>query len=434
MTKVSTAPPQSPALAELTARGYVEQLSDAERCDLQLAKEMVSFYIGFDPTASCIHVGNLLGVMAMRVMQKHGHRPICLIGGGTARVGDPSGKIEMRKMLEEDQIETNAGSMAKVFARYLHFDSGAENDAILLDNADWLMKLAYLPFLRDVGRHFTINRMIATKTYRDRLENEQPLSFLEFNYQLLQAYDFLHLYREHGCCLQMGGSDQWGNIIAGVELIRRTLGADAESSAPAGEAPRASTFAITTPLLTTADGRKMGKTERGAVWLDAERVKPYDFYQFWINVDDRDVSKLLRLYTELPLDEIEELTSVEGKALRTAKARLAFEATALAHGADEAERAATASKQAFSGDADWSALPCIEIDGDEVALVDLLVDERLAAFKSKRAARQRIEDGAVRIAGESVKDAKRIVTRADGGEDGVHLRVGKKHRFRVTFR
>ena len=418
---------KSDALRTLLERGYIEQSSDLAAIDAALAKGPLTFYVGFDPTADSIHVGHLVQVMAMRTLQRFGHRPICLMGGGTARVGDPTGKTETRKMLSEEQVAANTASMRRVFDHFLDFDAGSAHAARMVDNADWLLKLNYVEFLREIGRHFTVNRMIAAKTYRDRLDNEQPLSFLEFNYQLLQAYDFLHLHREYGCDLQGGGSDQWGNIIAGVELIRRVH--HAETSAE----ERDTVFGYTTPLLTTADGKKMGKTERGAVFLDPKRISPYDYYQYWINCDDRDVAKLLRLFTELELAEIDALTAEGGKAMREAKARLAHEATALAHGADEAERAAKAARQAFGAGDDWSALEAIELEESELKLVDLVVHERIKGFKSKREARQRIESGAVKIAGEPVTDPNQSISASDGEDDGVHLQCGKKNRFRVAF-
>ena len=409
----------SPALAALLERGYFEQASDLAAIDAALAAGPVTFYIGFDPTAPSLHVGSLLQIMAMRHLQRHGHRPIALMGGGTAMVGDPSGKTEMRRLLGGDDVRQNAQAIAAQFARFLSFDSGRPNDAIMLDNADWLLELRYVDFLREIGRHFTVNRMVAVKTYRDRLDAEIPLSFLEFNYQLLQAYDFLHLFRARGCTLQLGGSDQWGNMIAGVELIRRVTADDQHGVA----------HCLTLPLLTTADGKKMGKTERGAVWLAADRVPPFDYYQFWIGVDDRDVAKLLRLYTELPLDEIAELTHTQGAALRHAKARLALEATRLLHGEEAARKAEEASRQAFGGGEDWSAVPIVALPAEAARLVDLVVDPAIEAFKSKREARQRIEDGAVKLNGEPITDPNHLVAL---GDEPVRLQAGKKTRLRVV--
>lgn len=420
--------PTSLALRELVARGFFEAASDVEDLDRALAAGSVTFYNGYDPTASSLHVGNLLTLMGMRVLQRHGHRPICLLGSGTALVGDPSGKTERRRLVDADQIAANAGAFRAQFARFVAFDRGAPSDALLLDNAAWLLDVRYVDFLREYGRHFTVNRMIAVKTYRDRLEAEQPLSFLEFNYQLLQAYDFLHLHRTHGCTLQVGGGDQWGNMIAGVELIRR-VGAEQRE----GVEPPSTAFCLTYPLLLTADGKKMGKTERGALWLDPTRVPPFEYYQYWVGCDDRDVRRLLLLFTEIEVDEIDRLCAEEGAGLREAKARLAFAATALAHGEEAAAAARTASEQAFGRGDDWSAVPCVSLPVGEIKLVDLVVHEAVGAFKSKREARQRIEDGAVRVDGRAQVDPGWLVTRADAGPDGVRLQAGRKHRVRVVL-
>ncbi|MBK8263278.1 MAG: tyrosine--tRNA ligase [Nannocystis sp.] len=409
----------SPALAALIERGYFEQASDLEAIDRALAAGPVTFYIGFDPTAPSLHVGSLLQIMAMRLLQRHGHRPLALLGGGTAMIGDPSGKTEMRRLLGGGDVQDNAAAIAGQFARFLSFEADDPNAAHLLDNAGWLLELRYIEFLREIGRHFTVNRMVAVKTYRDRLDAEIPLSFLEFNYQLLQAYDFLHLFRARGCTLQLGGSDQWGNMIAGVELIRRVT----------SDGQHGAAHCLTLPLLTTADGKKMGKTERGAVWLAADRVAPFDYYQFWIGCDDRDVGKLLRLYTELPIDEINELVSASGAALREAKSRLAFEATRMLHGEEGAHMAAAASRQAFGGGEDWSAVPSVGVAADELRLVDLITHESIQAFKSKREARQRIEDGAVKINGEVVVDPNHPVTLSD---EPVRLQAGKKIRLQLV--
>jgi tyrosyl-tRNA synthetase len=412
--------PRSPALQRMFERGYYEQASDLEAIDEALAAGMVTFYVGYDPTASSLHVGSLVQVMAMRALQKAGHRPIVIVGCGTGLVGDPSGKTEMRKLLTAEDIAANAAGIRAQLAKFLHFDTGAPNDAIMLDNADWLVGLKYLDFLRDIGRHFTINRMIATKTYRDRLDAEIPLSFLEFNYQLIQAYDFLHLFRTHGCTLQFGGSDQWGNMVAGIELIRRMI--------PDGQPNTA--FCLTLPLLTTTDGKKMGKTERGAVWLDPERVAPFDYYQYWIGVDDRDVGRMLRVFTELPVAEIDALTAAGGAALNAAKQRLAFEATTLLHGQEAADMAKRASEQAFGNSEDWSAVPQVALAAAEIRLVDLVTDPAIEAFKSKREARDRIAAGAVKLNGEPVTDPNHLV-RAEAGD--IRLQAGKKCRYRVAL-
>lgn len=416
-------PPRSAALQRMLERGYFEQASDFEAIDAALAGGMVTFYVGYDPTASSLHVGHLVQIMAMRTLQRAGHRPIVIVGGGTGMIGDPSGKMETRKLLTGDDVAANAAAIRAQLGCFLHFDSGKPNDAIMLDNADWLLGLKYIEFLRDVGRHFTVNRMIAVKTYRDRLDAEIPLSFLEFNYQLIQSYDFLHLFRHHGCTLQFGGSDQWGNMVAGVELIRRMT--------PEGQ-PNAA-YCMTLPLLLTADGRKMGKTERGAVWLDPTRLTPFEYYQFWIGCDDRDVARLLKTFTDVPVAEIEALTAEGGAALNAAKARLAFEATSLLHGLDQAVQAKQASEQAFGSSEDWSAVPLVAVAAAEIRLVDLVTHPEIEAFKSKREARERISAGAVKLNGEPVTDPAHLVTRDQVGEQGLRLQSGKKCRFRITL-
>jgi tyrosyl-tRNA synthetase len=420
---VPTPTPRSAALTTFLARGYFEQASDFEAIDAAMAKGMLTFYVGYDPTGASLHVGHLVQIMAMRALQRAGHRPIVIVGGGTAMIGDPSGKTEMRKILTAADIAANAAALKAQLARFLHFDSGAANDAVMLDNAEWLLPLRYIDFLREIGRHFTVNRMVAVKTYRDRLDAEIPLSFLEFNYQLLQAYDFLHLFRHHGCTLQFGGSDQWGNMVAGIELIRRMTPESREEPDTA--------HCLTLPLLTTADGKKMGKTERGAVWLAADRLAPFDYYQYWVGCDDRDVGKYLRIFTELPVDEIAALTQAGGAALNAAKARLAYETTRLLHGEDAAETARRASEQAFGGGDDWSAVPSLRLDVAEIKLVDLVTHPEVEAFKSKREARQRIEQGAIKLNGEPCTDAARTLTAADCEGGFLRLQAGKKTRVRV---
>ena len=421
MTSTPPQPARSPALQRMLERGYFEQASDFAAIDAAMFAGPVTFYVGYDPTAPSLHVGHLVQIMAMRTLQQHGHRPIVIVGGGTAMVGDPSGKIETRKILSREDIAGNIAAIKAQLGRFLRFaPAGAEptgSDAILLDNADWLLELKYIEFLRDVGRHFTVNRMIAAKTYRDRLDSEVPLSFLEFNYQLFQSYDFLHLFRTHGCTLQFGGSDQWGNMVAGIELIRRMT--------PEGQPGAA--HCLTLPLLTTADGKKMGKTERGAVWLDPERLSPFEYYQFWIGCDDRDVGRLLRTFTDVPLPEIHALTAEGGAALNAAKARLAREATALLHGQEAADMSRRASEQAFGGSDDWSAVPEVALPDPEIRLVDLVTHSEVGAFKSKREARERIAAGAVKLNGEPVTDPNFAVTQ------DVRLQAGKKCRFRVTL-
>ncbi|HET8669257.1 MAG TPA: tyrosine--tRNA ligase, partial [Candidatus Saccharimonadales bacterium] len=301
----------------LQERGFIAQVTDEDAVRQMLVKPPVTFYIGYDGTADSLHVGNLVTIMAIMNLQRAGHRPIGLVGSGTTMVGDPSGKTEMRQMLSEELIRANGKAIHAQLNHYLHFDTG---QAIPENNANWLLDLKYVPFLRDIGRHFSVNRMLAAEAYKQRLE--RGLSFIEFNYQLLQAYDYLELYRRYGCTLQMGGDDQWGNLLAGVDLIRRVEGA--------------TVHALTYPLLLTADGAKMGKTAAGAIWLDPERLSPYDYYQFWINCDDRDVEKLLKTFTFLPLGEIKRLAALDGADLREAKRVLAYEATAITHGEAEA--------------------------------------------------------------------------------------------------
>ncbi|HLT36025.1 MAG TPA: tyrosine--tRNA ligase [Enhygromyxa sp.] len=420
----------SPALRVLVERGFFEAASDLAALDAAMQAGMVTFYNGYDPTARSLHAGSLLTIMAARHLQQHGHRPIMLLGGATARVGDPSGRSETRKMLSEEQIAGNLAALRTQFGAFLSFDSGQPNDALLLDNNDWLAPLRYIEFLRDIGRHFTVNRMIAAKTYRERLESEQPLSFLEFNYQLLQAYDFLHLHREHDCILQVGGADQWGNMISGVELIRRVKAGTGNGD----QQDRPDTaYCLTYPLLVMADGAKMGKTAAGAVWLDPELYSPYDYYQYWINCHDRDVGMLLRLFTELPLEHIAELVDAEGKALNQAKAELAFEATRLLHGEDAAERARKGAEQAFGSGEDWSALPLVELPESEIKLVDLVVHDAVKGFKSKRDARDRIKAGAVKLDGEIADDPAESITAERCGADGLRVQIGRKRRLRVKL-
>ena len=416
---------KSPALKVLIERGFFEAASDLAAIDAAMQRGMVTFYNGYDPTANSLHAGSLLTIMAARHLQQGGHKPIILLGGATARVGDPSGRSETRKMLDDAQVAGNLAALRYQFSRFIHFDDGKPNDAIVLDNNDWLAQLHYIEFLRDIGRHFTVNRMIAAKTYRERLESELPLSFLEFNYQLLQAYDFLHLYRTHDCTLQVGGADQWGNMISGVELIRR-VGAG-------GDEKPDTAYCLTYQLLVTADGSKMGKTAKGAVWLDPNQYAPFEYYQYWINCHDRDVEKMLRLFTELSLEHITQLTKVEGAALREAKATLAYEATKLLHGEDEAERARRATEQAFGSGEDWSALPCIQLGEAEISLLDLVVHDQIGGFKSKRDARERIKDGAVKLDGEIVTDPNEMITAARSKGEGLRLQIGRKKRVRVRF-
>ena len=400
------------ALDLLIQRGYIQQSTDADALREHLAAGPVTFYIGFDPTADSLHIGHMLQLMLMAWLQRLGHRPIVVHGGGTAMVGDPTGKDKTREFLDEDRIRANLAGQRKVFDRFLDLaPEGAAptgNQAVLENNADWLCKLNYVAFLRDIGQHFSVNRMIASESARLRLERNQGLSFIEFNYHLLQSYDFLWLYRKHGCTLELGGDDQWFNILGGADLIRREEGAVVHCA--------------TTPLMVTADGKKMGKTEAGAVWVDGDKLAPYDYYQFWVNVDDRDVGRFLRLYTFLDLARIEELERLDGADIREAKRVLAWEATALAHGAAEADRAAEAAAAAFSGgvSADMPTFPT----AFPRPIVELLADSGLV--QSRSAARRLIAQGGVRVG-----DAR--VTDVDAVLDGESvLWAGKKKAVRVV--
>jgi tyrosyl-tRNA synthetase len=400
----------------LQARGFVRQVTHPDVLRDRLQREPITFYIGFDPTASSFHIGSLLPIMAMVHMQRAGHRPIAILGSGTAMVGDPSGKTEMRQMLQRQAIDDNAQALQGQLERYLAFDGA--NAALLLNNADWLVDLRYIDFLRDIGRHFSVNRMLTFEAYKQRLET--GLSFLEFNYQLLQAYDFLVLHERYQCLLQMGGDDQWGNMVAGADLIRRVKQQDA--------------FAITFPLLTTASGQKMGKTAAGAIWLDADLTSPYEFYQYWVNVDDRDVKRFLRYFTLLPLDQLCQFDALQGADLRQAKEVLAFEATALTHGHGAAQQAQQAARAMFGGDGDTVGMPETVIAPDRltpgVFAVDLLVETGLA--ESKSAARRLIKQGGASLNGIRLDDSDTMVSHADLEAGALILRAGKKRYHRIV--
>jgi tyrosyl-tRNA synthetase len=398
----------------LSARGYVEQVSDAD--GLRAAMEWpITCYIGYDPTATSLHVGNLLTIMALAQMQHLGHRPIVIVGGGTGLIGDPSGKTEMRQMLTEEQIARNLEAIRAQIGRYVDFSQGK---ALVINNAEWLVPLNYIAFLRDIGRHFSVNRMLAAETYRARLE--EGLSFIEFNYQILQAYDFLHLYTHHDCLLQMGGNDQWGNIVAGIDLIRRVAGGEA--------------YALTFPLLTTSSGAKMGKTAQGAVWLDPELLSPYDFYQFWINTEDADVIRFLKLYTFLPLEQIEALSALKGAEIRRAKEILAYEATRLSHGEQEADLAREASRQLFGGQGAGEAVPSTEIAEEELRLGLSAAElfQRVGLVGSRSEARRLIQQGGAYLNDEALADVERMITVDDLDQGALLLRAGKKRYHRVT--
>ena len=400
----------------LRARGFVQQVTHPDVLRQRLGTERLTFYIGYDPTARSLHIGSLLTIMAMAHMQRAGHRPLVIVGGGTAMVGDPSGRTEMRQMLSQDTIAQNVQALREQLQRYLSFEG--DHGAIVVNNADWLAELKYIDFLRDIGRHFSVNRMLTFEAYKQRLET--GLSFLEFNYQLLQAYDFLVLFQRYGCVLQIGGDDQWGNMVAGVELIRRV--ADGEA------------FVLTFPLLATASGQKMGKTAAGAIWLDAELTSPYEFYQFWINVDDRDVERFLKYYTFLPLEEIARLGALQGAELRQAKERLAFEVTRLTHGEDEARTAQDAAHALFEGTGELTGVPETTVPQVRLAagvpVIDLLVETGLAASKS--AARRLIQQGGASLNGTRLAQLEAVVTSADLHDGAMLLRAGKKHYHRVV--
>lgn len=409
-------------LEYLQQRGYVQDVSDPEGLRRAFAEGVVTAYVGFDPTAPSLHVGHMLGMMMLATLQRFGHRPIALGGGGTALVGDPSGKTATRAIVSEAEIRANLERILPQFARFLDFEGGRWNGnppALLQNNADWLLELHYIPFLRDIGRHFSVNEMLAAETYRTRLETT-GLNFVEFNYRLVQAYDFLHLHRTEGCVLQMGGSDQWGNIVAGAELIRKADGGHA--------------FALVCPLLTTASGEKMGKSEGNSVWLDPELTTPYDFYQYWINVDDGDVERLLRLYTFLPESRIAELTAESGEGLRAAKQVLAREVTALTHG-EEAVAAAEAASRALFGDTrdtDDPNIPTMDIPTTflvDRTIADLFVASSLVSSRGE--ARRKAAEGALWMNDQRVSDVDVRFFDAAGAE--MLLRFGKKRFMRIRI-
>jgi tyrosyl-tRNA synthetase len=400
-------------LQALRERGFVQQVSDEAALTSQLAKGAVTFYAGFDPTASSLHVGSMIPLMAMAHLAQGGHRPVAVLGGGTAMVGDPSGRTELRQMMTVETIQQNRQSIEPQVRRFL-VDAG--ENAIVVDNAEWLAPLNYLEFLRDIGRHFSVNRMLAAEAYRQRME--KGLSFIEFNYQILQAYDYLVLYRKYGCALQVGGDDQWGNILAGTDLIRRLH--------------QAETYALTFPLITTAAGAKMGKTAAGAVWLSAERTSPFDFYQYFVNVDDRDVGRFLKLLTFLPMDDIHRLEALAGAELRAAKQTLAFETTAIVHGKPAAEVAQNAARAAFGGGG-GDLVPTYTVTAADLAAgikaVDLLAAAGLAASKS--AGRRLVEQGGVRLGARKVSSVDDVVRAEEIAGDGTLLHAGKKHVRRI---
>ena len=412
--------PKSDFLAAVVERGYLADCTDLQSLDEVLRAGPVTAYIGYDATAPSLHVGHLLNVMLLRLFQKTGHQPITLMGGGTTKVGDPSFRADERPLLTADAIDANIASMQRVFARYLDYDAGAQS-ALMLNNAEWLDGLNYLEFLRDIGRHFSVNRMLSFESVKSRLDREQSLSFLEFNYMILQAYDFLELHRRYGCRLQMGGSDQWGNIVNGIDLTRRVL--DVEI------------FGLTTPLMTTSDGRKMGKTADGAVWLDAALMSPYAFWQFWRNTTDADVGRFLRLYTELPLDECARLGALGGAEINAAKIRLANEVTALLHGAEAAAAAEATAREVFERGGAGEDLPTLELTAEEVAggvsVAQLIVRSGLA--KSGKEAKRLIADRGARLDDAPLDDPGLMLDAAALARP-VKLSAGRKRHALVMLR
>ena len=386
----------SSLLRLLGERGYIHQATDAAALDALAGKEIVTGYIGFDATAPSLHVGSLVQIMMLRRMQQAGHKPIVLMGGGTTKVGDPSGKDESRKLLTPDDIQSNIASIRRVFEHYLTFGDGP-TDAVMLDNDEWLGDLNYLDLLRTVGPHFTINRMLTFDSVKLRLDREQPLTFLEFNYMILQAYDFRELSRRAGCRLQLGGSDQWGNIVNGIELTRRMDGIEV--------------FGVTTPLITTADGAKMGKTASGAVWLNADQLPAYDYWQFWRNTADADVVKFLKLFTDLPLDRINELAALEGQAINEAKVVLANEATAMLHGREAAEAAAETARQTFAEGGSGGQLPTLAVLPEGISIIE--ANTALGFAASNKEVKRKIDEGAIRVNDTKVSDYAHVVRPGD---------------------
>ncbi len=400
----------------LKERGFIQQLTHEDEIIELFEKEKITFYIGFDPTADSLHVGHFLGMMVMAHMQKAGHRPVCLIGGGTTMVGDPSGKTDMRKMMTQEDIVYNGERFKKQMQRFIDF---SEDKALLVNNADWLLKLNYIEFLRDIGAHFSVNRMLTAECFKQRLD--KGLSFLEFNYMLMQAYDFLELNRQYNCIMQMGGDDQWSNILAGADLIRR------KESKPA--------YGLTFTLLTTSDGRKMGKTEKGALWLDAEKTSPYTFYQYWRNIDDADVEKCLALLTFMPMNEVRKLGALKDKEINIAKKVLAFEVTKLIHGAEEAEKAQQAAEALFNGAGALHNVPTVSITSNMMGMkvLDILAATKIVPSKSE--GRRLIQQGGLYIGDTKVTDLDLTLTDDLFENKSLLVRKGKKnyHRIVVTL-
>ena len=398
----------------LKERGYIAQCTNEEEVKKLFSEEKITFYIGFDPTADSLHVGHFLALMAMARLQRAGHRPICLVGGGTGTVGDPSGRTDMRRVMTDDEIEANCERFKKQMARFIDFSDGK---ALMVNNGEWLRKLNHIEFLRDVGACFSVNRMLAAECYKNRME--QGLTFLEFNYMTMQAYDFMELNRRYGCVLQMGGDDQWSNIIAGVELIRRREGKAA--------------YGLTLSLLTKSDGKKMGKTASGALWLDAEKTSPYDFYQYWRNVDDGDVEKCLARLTFLPMDEVHRLTEHRDERMNDAKKVLAYEVTRLVHGEAEAEKAKKAAEALFGGAGDADAMPTAEVSPSELGTRLLDVLAKKAVIASKGEGKRLVQQNGLSLNDERVTDIERTLTEQDFRDGSAIVRKGKKTYVRLTL-
>jgi tyrosyl-tRNA synthetase len=404
---------KSALIQQFTERGYMHQATNLEGLDETATQQIVPTYIGFDCTADSLHVGSLVQIMMLRIIQKSGHKPIVLMGGGTTKVGDPSGKDTARPLLSDQDIEHNKQGIKKVFEKYLTFGDGP-TDAVMVDNADWLDNLAYVRFLRDYGPHFSINRMMAMDSVKLRLEREQPLSFLEFNYAILQAYDFLELRRRYGCLLQLGGSDQWGNIVSGIDLTRRV---DAQEI-----------FGLTSPLITTASGAKMGKSADGAIWLNAEKLSPFHFWQFWRNTEDADVGRFLALFTELPMDEVNRLSALQGAKINEAKIILANEATILCHGADAAREAMQTAKQTFvSGGGVSDGLPQTEVSADEANGMEMITALNKVGFATSNGeARRLIRGGGARLNDAQINDESKTLSPDDFIDGKAKISAGKK--------
>ena len=401
----------------LKERGFIAQLTHEEQIKEKLENEKITFYIGFDPTADSLHVGHFLQLVVMAHMQRAGHIPIAILGGGTTMVGDPTGKTDMRKMMTQQEIQNNANAFKKQMSKFIDFSEGK---ALMVDNADWLLDLKYIEFLREVGVHFSVNRMLTAECFKSRLE--KGLSFIEFNYMLMQSYDFLKLHREYGCIMQLGGDDQWSNILGGIDLIRRVTGKEA--------------YGMTFGLLTNSEGNKMGKTEKGAVWLDPQKTTPFDFYQYWRNVNDADVIKCLKLLTFLPMDEINQFESLEGQEINHAKKKLAYEVTKLVHSEEEAEKAQQAAQALFSKGGAAENMPTTEITENEIGegmnILELMLKASL--IPSKAEGKRLIKQGGVYVNDNRVDDFDMVVTNADFSEQTLIIRKGKKKYHKIVLR